>query len=185
MYESFDIRTNPILAAAKYGPIRVLDAFRGSAEARQFPSNSFTRKASSRGNGGGVSYRDDSTKVASQGNNLSKTSKDSTTAVRSSIIVEALESGARNRAARVAGVELIEQPIDASVPGLSFSRGVLVLLLSVLPWLLLVLLGLLLVLLGLLLVLLRSAVLGRGGGGQGGNSGDGELHCDSCWMIRE
>lgn len=157
---------------------RVLDAFRGSAEARQFPSNSFKRKAFFRGNGGGVSYRDDSTKVAGQGNNLSKTSKDSTSAVLSSIIVEALESGARNRATRVAGVELIEQPIDASVPGLSFSRGVLVLLLSVLPWLLLVLLG-------LLLVLLRSAVLGRGGGGQGGNSGDGELHCDSCWMIRE
>lgn len=134
------------------------------------------------------SYRDDSAEVAGQGNNLSKASESATAAVLGSSVIEALESGARNRAARVAGVKLVKKAVDAVVPGLLFSRGVLILRLGVLPRLLvlglrLVLLGLLL---GLLLVLrLRATVLGRGSSGQGSNSSNGELHFDGCWKVRE
>lgn len=130
------------------------------------------------------SYRDDSAEVAGQGNNLSKASESATAAVLGSSVIEALESGARNRAARVAGVKLVKKPVDAVVPGLLFSRGVLILRLGVLPRLLV--LGLRLVLLRLLLVLrLRATVLGRGSSGQGSNSSNGELHFDGCWKVRD
>lgn len=77
------------------------------------------------------------------------------------------------------------------MPGLGFSRGVLVLLLGVLPLLGLgVLLIALLVALvlhllgGLLLVLLVSTVLGSDGDSHGDNEGNGELHFYCCDPTR-
>jgi hypothetical protein len=139
-----------------------------------------------RGDGKEITHRDNSAKVAGQRNNLSKTGESATSAVFGGVLIETLESGTGNRAACVAGVEVVKQAINAAVPCISFSRGVLVLLLRVLPWLLLVLLGLLLVLLRLLLVLLGLLlVLGGSSSGQGNKSGERELHCDGCRVINE
>jgi hypothetical protein len=138
------------------------------------------------GDGKEIAHRKNSTKVAGQRNNLPKTGESATSSVFGGVIIETLESGARNRAACVAGVEVVKQAINAPVPCISFSRGVLVLLLRVLPWLrlellrlrvLLGLLGLLLVLLGLLLVLRRSS------SDQGDKSGERKLHCDGYRVI--
>jgi hypothetical protein len=133
------------------------------------------------GDGKEITHRDNSAKVAGQRNNLSKTGESATSAVFGGVLIETLESGTGNRAACVAGVEVVKQAINAAVPCISFSRGVLVLLLRVLPWLRLELLSLrvLLGLLGLLLVLRRSS------SDQGDKSGERELHCDGCRVINE
>jgi hypothetical protein len=74
-----------------------------------------------------VAYRQDIAKAAGQRNNISNAGESTTSAILAGGLLKALECRAGDRAARVTRVELIEQSINAAVPGLSLGGGILVL----------------------------------------------------------